>query len=144
MLLLSLCGLGAQGDTQGGNFYQRGPAPPFPPLWRIRRRAQPAVFTALWSRRLGESTCRQSRHTSGWTPSNPPAERLSRAPESRGTHGELQSTKVSEATCVLEMFGCGVQCCKGFGDVAKAVKRTERGSEGQYVPVAFRSELTEC
>lgn len=31
-----------------------------------------------------------------WMPSNPPAERSSRAPEFRGTHGGLPNTKVSE------------------------------------------------
>ncbi|XP_054871900.1 low density lipoprotein receptor adapter protein 1 isoform X2 [Amphiprion ocellaris] len=35
----------------------------------------------------------ESGHAAGWTPSNPPAERSSRAPEFRGTRGEPQSMK---------------------------------------------------
>lgn len=61
------------------------------------------AFSSLWSRRLGGGNPpagERSGHTSGWTPSNPPVERSSRAREFRGTHGELRSTKVSEATCV--------------------------------------------
>lgn len=52
------------------------------------------VVPEIWGGR--GSTCHTHTHTSGWMPSNPPAERLSRAPEFRGTHGELQNTKVSE------------------------------------------------
>lgn len=58
----------------------------------------------------GESTCRRHTHTtSGWMHWNPPAERSSRAPEFLGTHGELQSTKVS--MCVLKCLHVA-QCCK--------------------------------
>lgn len=52
------------------------------------------VVPEIWGGR--GSTCHTHTHTSGWMPSNLPAERLSRAPEFRDTHGELQNTKVSE------------------------------------------------
>lgn len=51
----------------------------------------PPLLSGYWEIHLAES-----RHTSGWMRWNPPAERWSRAPEFRGTHGELRSTKVSE------------------------------------------------
>lgn len=62
------------------------------------------VVPEIWGIHLPENT-----HTSGWMPSNPPAERLSRAPEFRGTHGELQSTKVSKTMWVFKCLDV-VQC----------------------------------
>lgn len=62
---------------------------------------------------LGNPPAGEKTHTSGWMLSNPPAERWSRAPEFRGTHGELQSTKVSETVCVSSCLEV-VQCLKRF------------------------------
>lgn len=67
-----------------------------------------SVFSSLWSGDWGIHLP-ESRHTSWWMPWNLPAERLSRAREFRGTHGELQNTKVSE---MIQMFGNGYSFAK--------------------------------
>lgn len=103
-----------------------------------------SVFSSLWSGDWGIHLP-ESRHTSWWMPWNLPAERLSRAREFRGTHGELQNTKVSE---MIQMFGNGYSFAKilfffFMWRSGSIICQIGSMKGGQCVPLAARSKLVD-
>lgn len=107
----------------------------FPPSSSVSNpRRQPGCIYLPAVRRLGNPPAGESGHTSWWMPWNLPAERLSRAPESRGTHGELQSTKVSDKMLSPNVW-TRWQCCGDFGRVSVVVLFIREGEEGEICPV---------
>lgn len=111
------------------------------PLWRIRRRAQPAVFTSLRSGDWGNPPAGRAD-----TPRDgcPQIRRQSDYQEPRSSAAHMGNFKAREWVTQCVCVKCLVRGCEGAGDVAEAVKCMKRGEEGQCVPLAARSELTDC
>lgn len=138
---LSLCRGEKTGAIQGGNLCLSSP---FFPLWPIRRRAQPAVFTSLRSGDWGSPPAGEQTHL-GMDALKSAGRAIIKSPGvPRHTWGTSKHESECDGVCVcFKRLGLP-QRCEDAGDVAEAVKGIKRREEGPHVPLAVRSGRTDC